>query len=530
VLKVSHGDSDRFFEILDRVSSVLTVLTSHRVGAIRAYSDWNIIESLQVYLTPPENKSSHDIHVKNLPISLFQLFSNIMMLDEGKKHSLSSEFLRRALDKLVDLRHALIAISSLDIHDNPKPSIANSSNTPVILPSLSRDRSDATLLLKVINSLHPYSHSKYGRAKDFIMSRRYELISLCHEILMGNLQINYSFINETLVNSVDDITHRKTVAVSKGLVMVRADELIVQVIRTLSVLSVDVMSFISHCESLDLVTMISHELYLFADKYPDLVIELYLNMIDHIASAPTSSYLIKYMQLLRKPLLIASYVYPRYEPLVRNCLWMISDIYSGLGERFHRIPFSQLANNNSSNGSNSTNSGDSSVIHSRVSFTEGNQTDHTTSDTDDRLRLPSISISKGDNLKNNIEKLNNRRGSMNQCLKEAKDPYSYDDNVCEISRISAKSKKLQEFIENRKISYGYKIKPKKVLTHTAKVTKLDPLGKEPKRIDLNAKRVIDANINAADSDMLIVCVEDIPELLLTRPTLPSRMKKSMPEV
>jgi len=347
------------------------------------------------------------------------------------------------------------------------------------------------------------------------MSHRYELIQLCHEILMGNLNIDYAYVKDVLVNgSVDGMGDGGQARVDRPGERLREDDLIVQSIRTLSLLSIDVMSFVRYCEALDLVSMISHELYLHADKYPAPVIELYLNMIDNIASAPTSPYLTQHMQLLRRPLLIACYDYPIYEPLVRNCLWMISDIYSGLDERLllHRMPFSPLVECDGIVDEH----GDS--VYPGVCNIHTNQTEHSVRD-GDGIHLPAVTST------GRSSKRLTRTGVSDRFLKQATlDPSVCDDNVCEISRLSAKSKKFQEFVDNRKVSYGFKARPNRPSKdHDAmKVAKLDPIGQGPTESIGVIKRIVESNMNAADAGMMVVCVEDIPELSLTRPAPTSR--------
>lgn len=576
-MKSSHGSSDCYYDLLNCICLVLTKFTCHQLTIKRAWNDWNILEAVKIHLplpTPHElslidainhdmaddlplydihGEAYHRVNISMIPISLIQLTMNILQLKEGKNHCLMDGFLHRVLEKLTSIKLKLFI--SDEHHDtspsNQQSSISHYQSMPflgfesmatshesipryhgvrVVLESVNPSRYEGAILFQFIHCMCHYSHVDHGQANGIILSSTYDLLPLCFEILIQNLQIkpskfhfemnNYGNIDEDAIklqylNRTDRSSHRY-----------REEEFIIQIIRFLCRLSDDVMLFATICEEYDLISIIGYELYYYCDHYPVQAVDLYLHMIDNITSVPISSYLKEYLHLLRVPLLIVSYVYPRVEAQARNCIWMISDVYTGADERFDRKAMDRTNRRPSTTQSSRRDSNQieaNQSIRKRENHPTGNSSRRSSIGLYRDCGVSTCGTLHPDNSTSHrpfLETVPQNNDIQLPVIPSQKIPVT-DEDVCEISRLSAKSRKLREFIENRKISYGYKPRRKPV-TKPQRVMKLEPLDKE-KELEIS-KKICRMHVDGKDS-MLVISVDDMPQLAMTRPMRPAPGKK-----
>lgn len=153
------------------------------------------------------------------------------------------------------------------------------------------------------------------------------------------------------------------------------------------------------------------------------------------------------------------------------------------------------------------------------------------------LRLPSSELTSSHNhrtFNKSVDSLNSLKTSDDELrLRSSETSLDkiYADGVCEISRIPAKSKKLQETIEYRKRVYGFKkripsdsdvtIHNKSMKSSSNKVHDVLNLKAWNTAIvnasPIKTKSILSSSNTAINSSLMVVSVDQIPELARTRP-------------
>jgi hypothetical protein len=572
-LRVSHGRSSYYEDLLDKICQLLTKLTVAYSSASRAHVDWDLMSSLQAHLPQPNSfgqsslsrlddtnprpasptsssakSSALDLSIalnEKLPTSMFQLLANMCQLDEARARCLSDGFFRRSIEKLLSLKSELITVPSLALTDQAKLK----HQPRKILRSASESRRSAVVILKLVNCMAHFHRAEVGNANDIIFARSYHLIGFCQDILKANLS------SDSIVTNQQSSPLKDPVSSSSPNTHIREDELIVQLVRTISILSKDVAMFAPICEDLDLLRMVIDELK-YASEYPLIVMDYYVDLVRNIASGPRSPYLNSKIQGTRSPLLKLIQIYPELEEKIRECNWKVADVSRGSGARFRDILISEedmlikavTQNHPAANGLNESRSSSTTISSlesqgldvksdrnvCRARSLTGKYCDCGLTSCgslrldDNTLSCTEIgkTASHGNALKISPE--------QTKLLMTSLPLSSYEQGVCEISRLSARDKDLQVFIEHRKIGYGYKKdphplefdniiqasfqsrsknkKPKKSSSLSSVSNQL--VTTSPSRKDILLEPIDQATLMKS---IAVISVEDLPELARTRP-------------
>jgi hypothetical protein len=182
-LPITHGKTERMFEILNELCSLLSRLTVPRIGTYTAINDWKIVDALKVNLPAPLS-SVGELGVRDilyqtglgaLPASYFIICANLCQMEVFKVIALNEGFLRRALEKVTLL--APILEDSTEFNQRVEAS-RRGDNCPV-----SGRRTDVCACLQLIAACANYQSEGCGSTNDLILLADYNIMKVCRDII-----------------------------------------------------------------------------------------------------------------------------------------------------------------------------------------------------------------------------------------------------------------------------------------------------------------------------------------------------------
>jgi hypothetical protein len=317
-LKMVHKRSDAVVNIFNRACGLLCQVTTFKEPSSIAIQEWNIFESLRIYLPSPlsgilpmeeaelntffhhtsldsldsnvykelmnakARVEEYKVGLLQLPVSFFLLCANLCQIDEGQALCCSEGYTRRCMDRLNILNSKFVKHSTRFARNKASPE----------WQMLSEDFCGC---LKFIANVANFHGPKSGAANDLVLHTLYEFVPMCKNLICWQL-------------------HTK---------VPRTDEVVVCAYEALAALAKDTYRVNILFEKYDIYDIVRWELSML-ETLPKRGALAAVQLIDRSCFGLTSKYLVDIIPLLREPLSKVTRVYIALGSAVRDCNWTLT--------------------------------------------------------------------------------------------------------------------------------------------------------------------------------------------------------------
>lgn len=475
-LYLIYGQTSKFTRILDAVCSILTNLTSIPIAINLALKSWNVLEALKIHLPPPAQEvgqfhfetNVYKNHLRDLPASFFSVVSNLASVDHGCSFAFAEGFLRRALDKVAIMAAYLETEEDFEFQEKQL-------KLGKTVLKLNNNRNEVAACLSLIVKCVNYNNPKWGSANDMILNSNFNIVQICCDII-------------------------------RCLRCPRDDAALLAAIKLLRYLSKDSTNVFSVFQGCGVIELIHQEIILIEENKLsyDAVIDC-VDLVFNVAMGLRSKHLREYLPKMRESVTKISRIHLSLAPAVTETLWAISKFHSNHdpNDTFEggvvKTKEKDLTMNTDLNI-------DDEPVQQQIRKTGTYEACGVT--TCGGLRLPNITMAH----------VQQSESSMSLDA-------TFNSDVCEISKLSARDNGLRQELQRRKQALGFSstTKAKKSSSFSSQITlcreittappSFSPSGKKNSTDCFETPKKKDIQKNLIPS----ISLSSFPELALTRP-------------